>query len=142
MDADYAGVSLIAASESLCWPLLTFYNSISTVECAPDDGWFSSRAAGQPARTAEEVRRHYEALVEDVGAIEAGCVPLLRYAGEESAATPDSAASASAPKDGVDMGKSCSKAELESRKGIPWIEESQVEDDCQNLAMYQDAARK
>ncbi|XP_062212306.1 transcription factor MYBS1-like [Phragmites australis] len=102
----------------------------------PDEGWFSALAASVPERTAEEVRRHYEALVEDVGAIEAGRVPLPRYAGEESAATPDGAAAASAPKDsggsghrreerkgGVDVGKSCSKAEQERRKGIPWTEE-------------------
>ncbi|CAO2203629.1 unnamed protein product [Urochloa humidicola] len=99
----------------------------------PDDGWFAALAASVPARTAEEVRRHYEALVEDVAAIDAGRVPLLRYSGEESsAATPDGAASA--PKDGgghrreerksgVDVGKSCSKAEQERRKGIPWTEE-------------------
>ena len=105
----------------------------------PDDGWFTALAASVPARTAEEVRRHYEALLEDVASIEAGRVPLPRYAGEESsAATPDSAAgAASKPKDGggggghrreerksgVDVGKSCSKAEQERRKGIPWTEE-------------------
>lgn len=108
----------------------------------PDDGWFAALAASVPARTAEELRRHYEALVEDVAAIEAGRIPLPRYAGEESsAATPEgSGASASAPKDGggggghrreerksggggVDVGKSCSKAEQERRKGVPWTEE-------------------
>jgi len=107
----------------------------------PDDGWFTALVASVPARTAEEVRRHYEALVEDVAAIEAGRIPLPRYAGEESsAATPEgSGAAASAPKDGgggggqrreerksgggVDAGKSCSKAEQERRKGVPWTEE-------------------
>lgn len=105
----------------------------------PDDGWFTALAASLPARTAEEVRRHYEALLEDVASIEAGRVPFPRYAGEESsAATPDSAAGgASTTKDGggggghrreerksgVDVGKSCSKAEQERRKGIPWTEE-------------------
>jgi hypothetical protein len=92
----------------------------------PDESWFSALAASLPARSPEEVRRHYEALVEDVGAIEAGRVPLPRYSGEESAAN--------SPKDGgghrrdepkgvVDAGKSCSKAEQERRKGIPWTEE-------------------
>lgn len=110
----------------------------------PDDGWFTELVASVPARMAEEVRRHYEALVEDVAAIEAGRIPLPRYAGEESsAATPEgSGAAASAPKDGgggggsghrreerksggggVDAGKSCSKAEQERRKGVPWTEE-------------------
>jgi hypothetical protein len=92
----------------------------------PDESWFSALVTSLPARTPEEVRRHYEALVEDVGAIEAGRVPLPRYSGEESAAN--------SPKDGgghrrdepkgvVDAGKSCSKAEQERRKGIPWTEE-------------------
>ncbi|KAG8051773.1 hypothetical protein GUJ93_ZPchr0001g30202 [Zizania palustris] len=99
----------------------------------PDDDWFVALAASVPARSVEEVRRHYEALVEDVDAIEAGRVPLPRYAGEESSAPPDGAAAA--PKDhgghrreerksgGYDGGKSCSKAEQERRKGIPWTEE-------------------
>ncbi|EEE54713.1 hypothetical protein OsJ_02042 [Oryza sativa Japonica Group] len=105
---------------------------------APDDDWFAALAASVPgARSAEEVRRHYEALVEDVAAIDAGRVPLPRYAGEESAAPPDGAgAAAAASKDGghrrderkgggggYDGGKSCSKAEQERRKGIPWTEE-------------------
>lgn len=108
----------------------------------PDDGWFTALVASVPARTAEEVRRHYEALVEDVAAIEAGRIPLPRYAGEESsAATPEGsgAAGPSTPKDGgggsghrreerkggvgADAGKSCSKAEQERRKGVPWTEE-------------------
>lgn len=100
----------------------------------PDEDWFVALAASIPARSADEVRRHYEALVEDVGAIEAGRVPLPRYAGEESTAPPDDAAAA--PKDGggghrreerkgggFDVGKSSSKAEQERRKGIPWTEE-------------------
>uniref|UniRef100_N1QW54 Uncharacterized protein n=1 Tax=Aegilops tauschii TaxID=37682 RepID=N1QW54_AEGTA len=33
-------------------------------------------------KTPEEVRRHYELLVEDVDGIEAGRVPLLVYAGD------------------------------------------------------------
>uniref|UniRef100_A0A0D9V1M4 Transcription factor MYBS1 n=1 Tax=Leersia perrieri TaxID=77586 RepID=A0A0D9V1M4_9ORYZ len=107
-------------------------------EGSPDDDWFAALAASVPgARSPEELRLHYEALVEDVAAIEAGRVPLPRYAGEESASPPDSAAAT--PKDGggghrrderksggggYDGGsKSCSKAEQERRKGIPWTEE-------------------
>uniref|UniRef100_A0A453QEL1 Myb-like domain-containing protein n=1 Tax=Aegilops tauschii subsp. strangulata TaxID=200361 RepID=A0A453QEL1_AEGTS len=94
----------------------------------PEECWFAALAASVPARSTEEVRRHYEALVEDVGAIDAGRVPLPRYAGEDSSA----AATAAAPsKDrredrksfDSDSGKGCSKAEQERRKGIPWTEE-------------------
>ncbi|XP_051209716.1 transcription factor MYBS1 [Lolium perenne] len=96
----------------------------------PEDDWFVELAASVPARSTEEVRLHYEALVEDVDAIDAGRIPLPRYAGEESAEPPYGAA----PKDGggghrredrkcYDSGKNCSKAEQERRKGIPWTEE-------------------
>jgi hypothetical protein len=45
------------------------------------------------------VRRHYEALVEDVAAIQAGQISLSRYTGEESSvATPEgSGATAATP---------------------------------------------
>lgn len=97
----------------------------------PEDEWFVALAASVPARSTEEVRRHYEALVEDVGAIEAGRVPLPRYAGEEpSAAPPDGhknggggAGHRREDRKSFDSGKSCSKAEQERRKGIPWTEE-------------------
>lgn len=43
-----------------------------------------------PVRIVEEVRRYYEAMVEDTTAIEASSIPLPRYAAEEtSAALPD-----------------------------------------------------
>ncbi|CAM0952176.1 unnamed protein product [Alopecurus aequalis] len=99
----------------------------------PEDDWYVALAASVPARSTDEVRLHYEALVEDVGAIDAGRVPLPRYAGEESAAAPpDGAGAGAASKEGghrredrksYDSGKNCSKAEQERRKGIPWTEE-------------------
>ena len=61
----------------------------------PEECWFAALAASVPARSTEEVRRHYEALVEDVGAIDAGRVPLPRYAGEDSSSTAATAAVAS-----------------------------------------------
>ena len=96
----------------------------------PEEDWFAALAASVPARSTEEVRRHYEALVEDVGAIDAGRVPLPRYAGEDSSSAAATAAAAPG-KDRredrksfeSDSGKGCSKAEQERRKGIPWTEE-------------------
>jgi hypothetical protein len=141
-------MTTVATTTAAAWTMdedKAFENAVAAAAAPPgdgppDEGWFAALAASVPARTAEEVRRHYEALVEDVSAIEAGRVPLPRYAGEEpSAATPDSAGgAASALKDGggglgghrreerksgVDVAKSCSKAEQERRKGIPWTEE-------------------
>nr|TKW25389.1 hypothetical protein SEVIR_3G116100v2 [Setaria viridis] len=107
----------------------------------PNEGWFTALAASVPARMVEEVWQHYEALVEDVAAIEVDRVPHPCYTGEEpSTVTPDSAGGASSvPKDGggagggrhrreerksdIGVGKSCSKVEQERCKGIPWTEE-------------------
>ena len=93
-----------------------------------EDGWWELITERVPGKTVAQVRRHYEILVEDVKAIEAGRVPIPRYVGEDSAA-------ASKEKDhhhglGGDrrfemggQGKSLSKSEQERRKGIPWTEE-------------------
>ncbi|RCV16139.1 hypothetical protein SETIT_3G113700v2 [Setaria italica] len=107
----------------------------------PDEGWFTALA-------------HYEALVEDVAAIEVDRVPHPCYTGEEpSTVTPDSAGGASsAPKDGggagggrhrreerksgIDVGKSCSKVEQERRKGISWTEEEHS-DGARNFVISQ-----
>ncbi|XP_051183477.1 transcription factor MYBS1 [Lolium perenne] len=98
------------------------------LEGLPEDDWFVALAASVPARSTEEVRLHYEALVEDVGAIDAGRVPLPRYAGEESdgaGAAPKDDGSGHRREDrkSYESGKNCSKAEQERRKGIPWTEE-------------------
>nr|XP_051190687.1 transcription factor SRM1-like [Lolium perenne] len=80
-------------------------------------------AAAVPGKTPEDVRRHYELLVEDVDGIEAGRVPLLVYAGD---AGPDdgggSGGGGGKKGSGVDKGSSKS-AEQERRKGIAWTED-------------------
>ncbi|WOL17544.1 transcription factor DIVARICATA-like [Canna indica] len=129
-----------------------FENALATIPKVEDGeeggghGWWELIVARIPGKTVADVRKHYEALVEDVKAIEAGRVPIPRYGGEESApsgSAPTSAASskekqhhqhdhsshhgsADRKKGGFDIGgqgKSCSKAEQERRKGIPWTEE-------------------
>ncbi|XP_052200650.1 protein RADIALIS-like 4 [Diospyros lotus] len=51
---------------------------------SPELWWRVARAVG--GKTAEEAKRHYEMLVEDVEQIESGHVPLPRYkpAGEKA----------------------------------------------------------
>ncbi|KAI7986538.1 Transcription factor MYBS1 [Camellia lanceoleosa] len=105
-----------------------------------------------PSKTIEELKQHYQLLVDDVAAIEAGHIPVPSYVGEE--------ASSSSSKDhhhgfhgvtntAVDKRSSCnygsgfsglaavahdsaghsgggkggSRSEQERRKGIPWTEE-------------------
>lgn len=67
-------------------------------------------AAAVPEKTADEVRRHYGILVEDVDAIEAGRVPIPQYA-------PDGGLGPPGPARGL------SKSEHERRKGTPWSED-------------------
>lgn len=100
-----------------------------------------------PTKTLEEVKKHYQILLEDVKAIENGQVPLPRYHHrkglivDEAATSPanrDSHSSGSSEKKpnpgtsgisssnggGGGGGRSGgSRAEQERRKGIPWTEE-------------------
>ncbi|XP_042444269.1 transcription factor MYBS1-like [Zingiber officinale] len=123
-----------------------FEDALATVASQPEENgdggaWWEMIAARVPGKTAAEVRRHYEALSEDVKAIEAGRVPVPRYAGEEAAPSGSPPAKERHRRDsnggghgsadrnrgvlenGAGQGKSCSKAEQERRKGIPWTEE-------------------
>lgn len=113
-------------------------------ESGDGGAWWEMISARVPGKRAAEVRRHYEVLLEDVKAIEAGRVPVPRYAGEEAAPSGSGSPSGkerhrrdsnggghgSADRNrgalengGVVQGKSCPKAEQERRKGIPWTEE-------------------
>lgn len=98
-----------------------FENALATLP-DPDDeaAMWDAIAAAVPGKTPEEVRRHYELLVEDVDGIEAGRVPLLVYAGPDDAA--GSGGGGGKKGSGVDKGSSKS-AEQERRKGIAWTED-------------------
>ncbi|KAF8399164.1 hypothetical protein HHK36_015029 [Tetracentron sinense] len=94
-----------------------------------------------PSKTIDEVKLHYEILVEDVNAIEAGRVPVPSYVGEVTVTKDHHVFAGAAPADrrlncnfgsgflglGNDSAgqgvKGGSKSEQERRKGIPWTEE-------------------
>ncbi|CAI9753579.1 unnamed protein product [Fraxinus pennsylvanica] len=95
-----------------------------------------------PSKSIGELKHHYQLLVEDVNAIEAGHVPLPNYIGEEtSSSTKDhhqglrpgtcsigqsSCGFSGLGHDSTGMGQACkgvSRADQERRKGIPWTEE-------------------
>lgn len=78
-------------------------------------------------KTIEEVRKHYETLVDDIGAIEAGKVEVPNYVGEEEEEVEKEKGSESVDGGGGKSG--LSKAEQERRKGIPWTEEEHKYDD-------------
>lgn len=103
-----------------------------------EDQW-NKMASLVPSKALEEVKKHYQILLEDVKAIENGQVPLPRYHHrkglivDEAATSPanrDSHSSGSSekkPTSGISSsngGRSGgSRAEQERRKGIPWTEE-------------------
>ncbi|KAG2664476.1 hypothetical protein I3760_16G084000 [Carya illinoinensis] len=96
-----------------------------------------------PSKSVEELKQHYQMLVEDVRAIEAGHIPLPNYLGEETSSSNkdchgSSGATASDKRSNCGYGtgfsglghdsaghggKGGSRSEQERRKGIPWTEE-------------------
>ncbi|PIA39583.1 hypothetical protein AQUCO_02600199v1 [Aquilegia coerulea] len=94
-------------------------------------------ASSVPSKTVAEVKRHYDILLEDLKAIEAGHVPLPNYVGDEtrtkenhdlkedsklnySYGTGFYGVGGGSVRQG---GKGGSRSEQERRKGIPWTEE-------------------
>lgn len=119
-----------------------FENSLATTKFKnKDEAWWEEVASSVPTKSLEEVKRHYEILVEDVNAIVAGRVPLPRYIGEEEVGVKKEehghhhhhrhghhhhgglADGRGGGEVGVGQSKAFSKSEQERRKGIPWTEE-------------------
>ncbi|VVB00813.1 unnamed protein product [Arabis nemorensis] len=107
-----------------------------------DDQWMKM-ASMVPTKSIQEVKKHYQILLEDVKAIENGQVPLPRYhhhrkldevaaatspVNRDSHSSGGSGSSEKKPNHGVSNGggggrNGSSRAEQERRKGIPWTEE-------------------
>ncbi|KDP20090.1 hypothetical protein JCGZ_05859 [Jatropha curcas] len=122
-----------------------FENAIATYGVEDDDSkeQWEKVALMVPSKSIEELKQHYQLLVEDVSAIEAGNIPLPTYVGEEatSSSSKDShglSGALAADKRsncgygsrflGLDNssshgGKGGSSSDQERRKGIPWTEE-------------------
>ncbi|XP_071692160.1 transcription factor SRM1-like [Rutidosis leptorrhynchoides] len=92
-----------------------------------DDCW-EKIAKKVPGKTVEEIKCHYEVLVEDLDRIESGIVPLPCY----STCSDDSASNGGhngagnkgdrKSESGHGVGKA-SKVDQERRKGVPWTED-------------------
>jgi Myb-like DNA-binding domain len=98
-----------------------FETALATSELVEGLRRWEGIAARVPARSVEEIKRHYVLLVDDVKAIEEGRIELPRYgAGEEEEKERGG---------GLGLGfdranaKALSRSEQERRKGIPWTEE-------------------
>ncbi|XP_021754754.1 transcription factor SRM1-like [Chenopodium quinoa] len=125
-----------------------FENAIATHSIDESNEEWDKVASMVPTKTIEEIKQHYEFLVEDVGAIEAGKVPLPSYGSEDTTTTTLSTSNTkddhhpSFNKDqrgnsnqgngyspfgpssmGNNTTKASSKLEQERKKGIPWTEE-------------------
>lgn len=126
-----------------CWTReeeKAFENAIAVHSISePDDEQWDKIASVVPSKTLEEIKQHFQALVEDVGAIEAGKVALPKYGNEEalsSCSKDDMPISSSKDQRGSTNGhsgfvnssmgngtKGGSKLDQERKKGIPWTEE-------------------
>lgn len=109
-----------------------FENCLALYAGEPDDRW-EKIAAALTGKTREEIRHHYDLLVEDLNAIESGCVPLPCYTDSAAEDTKNEDNPAVSEKDNQPAqtqpgkvqsdsahAKKASRVELERRKGIAW----------------------
>ncbi|XP_047319731.1 transcription factor SRM1-like [Impatiens glandulifera] len=101
-----------------------FENALATHPEDSDD-WFEKIAADVPGKSLQEVKHHYELLLDDLSRIESGLVPLPNYNSSSDSSTNHSGDSGMSKKDSpTDQGsKQLSKTEQERRKGIAWTED-------------------
>ncbi|XP_057492569.1 transcription factor SRM1-like isoform X3 [Actinidia eriantha] len=102
-----------------------FENALAIVSEDSSDQW-EKVAAMVPGKTVEEIKHHYVILVEDVDAIESGCVPLPCYKDSASRASDvgfgrEGRRFEQMHSDSCSGGKS-SRSDQE-RRGIAWTEE-------------------
>ncbi|CAL0314886.1 unnamed protein product [Lupinus luteus] len=95
-------------------------------EDAPDR--WEKIAADVPGKTVEEIKQHYEVLVEDINQIESGCVPLPSYNSSSEGSASQASDEGAGKKGGHHNGESnhgtkVSRSDQERRKGIAWTED-------------------
>ncbi|RZB41919.1 tRNase Z TRZ1 isoform X1 [Glycine soja] len=107
-----------------------FKNALATHPEDDSDRW-EKIAADVPGKTIEEIKQHYELLVEDINQIESGCVPLPSYNSSSEGST-SHASDEGAGKKGSgpghysgesNHGTKASRSDQERRKGIAWTED-------------------
>lgn len=92
-----------------------------------EDRW-EKIAADIPGKSVEDVKKHYDLLVDDIERIESGCVPLPCYNVSSDASTyvvddeETGKKAGNISRLGADSGK-FSRLEQERRKGIAWTED-------------------
>ncbi|XP_051148571.1 transcription factor SRM1-like [Andrographis paniculata] len=107
-----------------------FEKAIATYPEDSSDRW-EKIAAEVPGKSAEEVKRHYELLVDDVNRIESGVIELPCYSSSSDGSTSNGGDEANGKKNGnsgrsngdASNGGKSSRSDQERRKGIAWTED-------------------
>ncbi|KAL0728419.1 hypothetical protein Bca4012_024512 [Brassica carinata] len=106
---------------------IAFERALASYTDESEDKW-EKIAADVPGKSVEQIKEHYEVLVEDVSRIESGRVPLPAY-GSPQGSTGDGDDGGSTKKGGGNSHAgesnqgSKAKADQERRKGIAWTED-------------------
>ncbi|CAI9275373.1 unnamed protein product [Lactuca saligna] len=90
-----------------------------------DDRW-EKIAADVPGKTVEEIKHHYELLVDDLDRIESGIVPLPCYSSSSEDSANHGGDDGNSKKGGNSEsvhGVKSSKSDQERRKGVAWSED-------------------
>ncbi|KAJ0235344.1 Transcription factor SRM1 [Hirschfeldia incana] len=103
---------------------IAFERALANYTDESDEKW-EKIAADVPGKSVEQIKEHYELLVEDVGRIESGCVPLPDYGSTEGSNGDDGGSGKKGGNNhaGESNQGSKSKSEQERRKGIAWTED-------------------
>ncbi|CAN7113907.1 unnamed protein product [Brassica rapa subsp. narinosa] len=106
---------------------IAFERALASYTDESEEKW-EKIAADVPGKSVEQIKEHYEVLVEDVGRIESGCVPLPDYGSPEGSNGHGGDDGGSGKKGGNSHAGesnqgSKAKSEQERRKGIAWTED-------------------
>lgn len=107
-----------------------FENALATYPEDASDRW-EKIAADVPGKSLEEIKHHYEVLVDDVNRIESGSVPLPSYNNSSDGSTSHAGDEGTGKKGGhyghynseSNHGNKSSRSDQERRKGIAWTED-------------------
>lgn len=121
------------AGSSSLWSLeqdKAFENALASHPEDDSDRW-EKIAVDVPGKTVEEIKHHYELLVEDVNLIESGCVPLPSYSSSSDGSANHAGDEGTTKKNGhfgncngdSNHGSKTSRSDQERRKGIAWTED-------------------
>lgn len=107
-----------------------FENALAMYPEDDSDRW-EKIAADVPGKTVEEIKHHYELLVDDVNRIESGFVPLPNYNSSPEGSMSHGGDEGHSKKGGhlghhnseSNHGNKASRTDPERRKGIAWTED-------------------